>query len=134
MAMFAPELRAQFERMWTGAGVDNETAHALYAPDAVLEFPQSEERFEGVENFKTWRAMYPGNVEYTIRRLERWGDLVVSELLVSYDGGLPMYGVALIEMNADDQIVRERIYVMDGWEAPDWRSPWRSATPADASL
>jgi hypothetical protein len=27
----------------------------MYAPDAVLEFPQSGERFEGVANFLSWR-------------------------------------------------------------------------------
>jgi hypothetical protein len=26
---------------------------------------------------------------------------------------------------------RERIYVTEAWEAPEWRAPWRSATPAD---
>ena len=38
---------------------DTDVAHEVYHPDAVLEFPQSGERFEGVENFKHWRAMYP---------------------------------------------------------------------------
>ena len=34
----------------------------------------------------------------------------------------------------DDKVIRERIYVADGWEAPEWRAKWRSATPADASV
>jgi hypothetical protein len=34
-------------------------------------------------------------------------------------------------LNADEKVVHERIYIMDGWEAPEWRSPWRSQTPAD---
>lgn len=43
-----------------------------------------------------------------------------------------MYTVNLIELNSDDKIVHERIYIMEGWEAPGWRAPWRSDTPADS--
>jgi hypothetical protein len=43
-----------------------------------------------------------------------------------------MYGVALQEFR-DDKIAQERIYVMDGWEAPEWRAPWRSDAPANPS-
>jgi hypothetical protein len=57
-------------------------------------------------------------------------DLVVTELSVSYDGGAEMYGVQLLEFRGD-KVSRERIYVMEGWEAPEWRAPWRSGTPAD---
>jgi hypothetical protein len=63
--------------------------------------------------------------------MDRWGDLVVAENSISYDGSTPMYTVNLIELGPDDLIVRERIYIMDGWEAPEWRAPWSSATPAD---
>jgi len=31
----------------------------------------------------------------------------------------------------DDKVARERIYIMEGFEAPAWRAPWRSDTPAD---
>ena len=34
---------------------EEDVAHEIYAADAVLEFPQSGERFEGVENFREWR-------------------------------------------------------------------------------
>jgi len=54
----------------------------------------------------------------------------VAEVSVSYDGSPPMFGVSILEFRGD-KVTRERIYVMDGWEAPEWRSPWRSATPAD---
>ena len=56
--------------------------------------------------------------------------LVVVELSVSYDGGPGMYGVQLLEFRGD-KVARERIYVMDGWDAPEWRAPWRADTPAD---
>lgn len=129
--MLDPELRARLERHWQYSGKDEDIAHEMYAEDAVLEFPQGGERYEGVENFREWRRQYPANVAFKIRRMDRWGDLVVAELLLSYDGAPPMFTVNLIELDADDRIVRERIYIMEGWEAPEWRAPWRSETPAD---
>jgi hypothetical protein len=104
----------------------------VYAEDAVLEFPQGNERYEGVENFREWRRQYPADLAFKIRRLNRWGDLVVAELPISYDRAPPMYTVNLIELNAENKIAHERIYIMEGWEAPEWRTPWRSDTPADS--
>ena len=109
-----------------------DVAHAaeLYHEDAVLEFPQSGERFEGRVGFTEWRSQYPAKVGYHLRRITVADDLVVVELSASYDGGPTMFGVALLEFR-DDKIAPERIYVMDGWDAPEWRAPWRSSTPAD---
>ncbi|HEX2369763.1 MAG TPA: hypothetical protein VHM94_11070, partial [Acidimicrobiia bacterium] len=56
----------------------------------------------------------------------------VAENLISYDGGQPMYTVNLMELNSEDKVVHERIYIMEGWEAPEWRATWRSGTPADS--
>ena len=41
-----------------------------------------------------------------------------------------MQGLQLLEFRGD-RVARERIYVMETWEAPEWRAPWRAATPAD---
>ena len=57
-------------------------------------------------------------------------DLVVVECSISYDDGPWQFGVQLLDFR-DDKVIRERIYVMEGWDAPEWRSPWRAATPAD---
>jgi hypothetical protein len=96
----------------------------------VLEFPQSGERFEGVTTFTEWRRQYPAEVQYRIRRITAREDVAVVELSISYNGGPWQYGVQLLEFR-DDKVARERIYVMEGWEAPDWRARWRSKTPAD---
>jgi ketosteroid isomerase-like protein len=112
-------------------GGDVENASQLYHEDAVVEFPQSDERFAGRANFTEWRRQYPAKVSYQLRRVTIRDDLVVVELSASYDGGPMMYGVALLEFR-DDKIARERIYVMEGWQAPEWRSAWRSETPADS--
>jgi hypothetical protein len=120
----------QVRRYFESAGADVERAHELYHDDAVLEFPQSGERFEGVDNFTEWRRRYPAEVSYRIRRITVRDDLVVVELSVSYNGGSWQFGVQLLEFRGD-KVARERIYVMEGWEAPAWRAQWRSETPAD---
>ena len=104
-------------------------SHEMYHDDAVLEFPQSGERFEGVANFREWRSTYPAAVEFEVRRISGSGDVWVRELSVRYDGGPWMLGVAVLEFR-DDRVARERIYVTDPWPAPEWRAPWRSATNA----
>jgi hypothetical protein len=104
-------------------------SHALYHDDAVLEFPQSGERFEGVDNFRAWRERYPAAVEFRIRRITGSGDVWVRELSVRYDGSPWMLGVAVLEFRGD-RIARERIYVTEPWDAPEWRARWRSVTTA----
>ena len=117
-------------RYWEHAGADVEHAHEIYHDDAVLEFPQSGERFEGVDTFTEWRRQYPGDPSYRVRRVTVRDDLAVVEVSVSYDGTTWMYGVQLLEFRGD-KVARERNYVTDGWEAPEWRAPWRADTPAD---
>jgi len=118
-------------RLYFGSpGGDVVHSAELYHDDAVLEFPQSGERFEGRAGFTEWRGQYPAEVSYHLRRVTVADDLVVVELSAGYDGAVTMFGVALLEFR-DDKIARERIYVMDGWDAPEWRAPWRSSTSAD---
>ena len=129
-----PDQSARLEvvrRYWEYAGADVDRAHEIYHEDAVLEFPQSGERFEGVDSFTEWRRRYSAEVRYRVRRITAREDVVVAEVSVTYDGRPEMYGVQLLEFR-DDKVARERIYVMDGWEAPEWRAPWRADTPADA--
>ena len=96
----------------------------------MLEFPQSGERFEGVENFREWRRQYPAALKFHNRRITHRDDLVVVENLISYDGQPWTFIVNVMEFR-DDRVAHERIYIMDGWEAAEWREPWRSATRAD---
>jgi hypothetical protein len=117
-------------RYWEYPGADVDRADEIYHEDAVLEFPQSGERFEGVAAFTEWRRRYPAEVRYRVRRVTAREDLVVVEVSASYDCGPWMLGVQLLEFR-DDKVARERIYVMEGWEAPEWRAPWRADTPAD---
>lgn len=101
-----------------------EERHLLYHDDAVLEFPQSQERFEGRENFLAWRKQYPAKVEARIRRILGRGDLWIAEGSVRYDGGPWGYGCSIHEFRGD-KVARETIYFGEGWDAPDWRAPLR---------
>ena len=88
-------------RYFEYAGKDVDRAHEIYHDDAVLEFPQSGERFEGVANFREWRRQYPADVRFRVRRVTAREDLVVVEVDVSYNGGPWMYGVQLLEFRDD---------------------------------
>jgi hypothetical protein len=65
---------------------DLDETHEIYHEDAVLEFPQSGERFIGKQSFLTWRKQYPADVKYRVRRISGEGGVHLVELLVSYEG------------------------------------------------
>ena len=85
---------------WDYAGRDEDIAHEIYHDDAVLEFPQSGERFEGVENFRECRRQHPAHLRMHTRRITHRYDFVVGENLISYDGAPWMYAVPLLEFRA----------------------------------
>jgi hypothetical protein len=105
---------------------DPARAHEMYREDAVLEFPQSGERFVGVENFREWRSNYPASTRVEFREVRGEGDHWVVELTISYDGGPGKLGVSILELR-NEKIARESIYVTEAWEAPEWRAKWRAA-------
>ena len=107
---------------------DRAKAHEVYTEDATLEFPQSGERFVGRDTFRAWREQYPASTEFRIRRLTGQGAFWCAELLVSYNGGPPMFGVGLYEFRGR-KVVREIVYGMEPWDAPAWRAPFN--TPFD---
>lgn len=125
-------LLERLRQHWEYLGVDVDRAHEMYHDDAVLEFPQSGERFEGLANFREWRRQYPADLRFRVRRMTVRENLVVVECSISYNGGPWQYGVQLLEFRGN-KVARERIYVMEGWDAPEWRRPWRSDIRADAS-
>ena len=114
------------EQHFEHAASDPERAHAMYHDDAVLEFPQSGERFVGVESFRVWRSGYPASTRFEFREIRGRDDLWVAEVSVRYDGGPANYGVSILELRGD-KIARESIYVAEGWEPPQWRAEWRAA-------
>ena len=122
--MDAATVRAVLEQHF--ASGDPDVSHAMYHDDAVLEFPQSGELFEGVENLREWRSNYPASTKVDFREIRGGADVWVAELSISYDDGPWSFGVSILEFRGD-KIARESIYVAEGWEAPEWRAGWRSA-------
>jgi hypothetical protein len=108
------------------ASSDPDVAHEMYHGDAVLEFPQSGERFVGVENLREWRSNYPASTKVEFREIRGRDELWVAEVSISYDQGPWNFGVSILELRGD-KIARESIYVTEGWEPPEWRAQWRSA-------
>ena len=113
-------------RYFEHVGADIDHAQEIYHDDAVLEFPQSGERFVGVANLKGWRRGYPASVTYEIRDVRGAGEVWVAELTIRYDDGPQNFGVSILELRGD-KIARETIYVAEGWEPPEWRAQWRAA-------
>ena len=111
---------------WEYTGRDQEVSHEIYHDDAVLEFRQSGERFEGVANFKAWRHQYPEGVVLELKELRGERDLWVAEGAISYSGGPWRPAVNILEFRGD-RVGRETIYVTEPWEAPEWRALWRTA-------
>jgi hypothetical protein len=124
--MDAATVKGMLEQHFEFAGRDPDRAHAMYHEDAVLEFPQSGERFVGVENLREWRSNYPESTRVEFREIRGRDDLWVAEISIRYDQGPWNLGVSILELRGD-KIARETIYVAEGWEAPEWRAQWRSA-------
>jgi hypothetical protein len=124
--MDADTIRAMLEQHFEYAGSDPGRAHEMYTEDAVLEFPQSGERFVGVDNFREWRSGYPAETAFEFGEVRGGGELWVAELTVTYDGGAKNFGVSILELRRD-KIARETIYVTEAFDAPEWRARWRSA-------
>jgi limonene-1,2-epoxide hydrolase len=103
--------------------VDDVTgASAIYADDAMLEFPQGRERIRGKANIIAFRSAYPANVTIEVHRIIGRQDLWVNELTLRYDG-TPMNVVSIMEVR-DGKIVHERNYYGEPWEPPAWRAQW----------
>ena len=64
-------------------------ASEVYTDDALLEFPQSGERFRGKENFTTWRGQYPLETYLELRSVRGEGDTWIAEGQAGYEGGDP---------------------------------------------
>jgi hypothetical protein len=117
-------ITAHFEAI----GTDPVAAAAIYAEDAVLEYPQSDERFVGRANIVASRAAYPGRPSsFDVDRVIGGGDVWIAELTLRFDGDDPHCIAAVLELR-DDLVVRERIYIAERWEAAAYRAQWAEPT------
>jgi len=120
--------RAAVEEHWLASDRgDTETEHAIYATDAILDYPQSGERFRGRETIAAQRGGHPANRRFAVRRITGGGDLWVSECVITYDG-VPTYSVSIMEF-AHEHVVHETQYFADTFQAPAWRAALAEPAP-----
>jgi hypothetical protein len=121
--------RALIAKHFANAGKDEVAASAIYADDAVLEFPQGRERIRGKANILAFRSAYPASLDFEIRRTIGSGDLWVNEYTIRYDGK-PSYAVGIMEFS-NGLVIRETLYVGDPWQPPEWRAQWVEPMDSD---
>jgi hypothetical protein len=120
--------RAALEEHWRASETGNtEAEHAIYALDAILDYPQSGERFRGRATIAAQRGGHPADRHFTVQRIMGSGNLWVSECIITYDG-VPTYSVSIMEFD-DEFVVHETQYFADTFRAPAWRAALSEPMP-----
>jgi hypothetical protein len=101
--------------------------HAVYAEDAILDYPQSGERFRGRAAIAAQRGGHPAERHFTVLRITGSGELWVSECIITYDG-VPTYSVSVMEFAAG-AVAHETQYFADPFTAPASRAALAVAMP-----
>ena len=120
--------RARIEQHWTASDSgDADTEHAIYAADAILDYPQSGERFRGRAKIQAQRGGNPAERHFRVLRIRGGGDLWVSECVITYDG-VPTYSVSVMEFTGE-HVTHETQYFADPFPAPASRAALAEAIP-----
>ncbi|KAH8678424.1 hypothetical protein BX600DRAFT_507369 [Xylariales sp. PMI_506] len=128
MATATDSIRAAIEKHWQASEEgDDESEHAIYAEDAILDYPQSGERFRGRATIAAQRGGHPAERHFSVRRISGAGDLWVSECVITYDG-VPSYSVSIMEF-ARDLVVHETQYFAESFSAPAFRAALAEPMP-----
>jgi ribonuclease HI/ketosteroid isomerase-like protein len=117
--------RAVVERYWACMQAnDFAAAAACFAPDAVVEWPQSGERIRGRENFVAINVNYPaaGRWVFEVERIVASGAEVVSDVAVT-DGVVRARAVTFSTVRGG-RITRQVEYWPEPFAAPAWRAAW----------
>ena len=121
-------IRAAIEEHWQASEAgDIEAEHAMYSPDAVLDYPQSGERFRGRATISSQRSGHPADRHFTVRKIVGGLNLWVSEVTITYDG-VPSYSVSIMEFE-QEQVVHETQYFADAFHSPAWRAALAEPMP-----
>jgi hypothetical protein len=121
-------VRAAIEEHWRASEAgETEAEHAIYAVDAILDYPQSGERFRGRATISAQRGGHPADRHFTVLRITGGGNLWVNECVITYDGA-PGYSVSVMEF-ADEQVVHETQYFGDPFSSPAWRAALAEPMP-----
>jgi hypothetical protein len=123
------DLRLRIRQHWEASERgDIDAEHSIYAVDAILDYPQSGERFRGRAKIKAQRGGHPAERHFTIRRILGGGDLWVSECVITYDGA-PSYSVSVMEFT-DGLVTHETQYFADPFRAAPERAELAEPIPA----
>jgi hypothetical protein len=114
-------IRARIAEHWEASERgDLDAEHAIYGADAILDYPQSGERFRGRSKIQAQRGAHPAERHFTVRRIVGGGELWVSECVITYDG-VPTYSVSVMELT-DGLVMHETQYFADPFNAPPGRA------------
>ena len=117
------------------------------ADDAIMEFPQSGETFDGLANIRGQFENYPGMDQarardlqlsdivggteyaltptYSLIAIEGSGTRGTFTARIRYPDGSRWWAVTLYELR-DSLIVRWRLFFAPEFDPPDWRAPFRT--------
>ena len=101
---------------------DFATEHAIYAEDAILDYPQSNERIRGRANIQASRTAQPNLKHFEIRRITGAGALWVTEYIITYDGK-PTHTVSIMEFH-EGKVAHETQYFADPFPPGPSRAQW----------
>ena len=122
------EIRARIQQHWDASERgDGDVEHAIYADDAILDYPQSGERFRGRSTIQAQRGGHPAERHFAVRRILGHGELWVSECVITYDGA-PTYSVSIMEI-ADGLVTHETQYFADPFAAAPGRAALAEPIP-----
>ncbi|KAF7181476.1 hypothetical protein CNMCM7691_000694 [Aspergillus felis] len=120
--------RKAIEEHWRASDdSDTEAEYAIYAVDAILDYPQSGERFKGRAAISAQRRGHPADRQFTVLQISGNGHLWVSECIITYDG-VPTYSVSIMQF-ARELVVHETQYFADKFSAPTWRAALAEPIP-----
>jgi SnoaL-like domain len=116
-------------------------------PDCVHEYPQSGERFVGIDNIRAVFENYPGGLgvqelaslrvageerpwaiapNFTLVKVTGSGDRYTSAVKARYPDGSDWYVISMIEL-VDGLMAHATMFFAPVFEAPEWRKPYAEA-------
>ena len=123
------EIRARIQQHWDASeSGDIDVEHAIYAEHAILDYPQSGERFRGRSQIQAQRGGHPAERHFTVGWIRGGGDLWVSECVITYDA-VPTYSVSVMQIT-DGFVTHETQYFADPFEASPARAALAESIPA----
>jgi SnoaL-like domain len=123
------DIQARIQEHWDASERgDIDAEHAIYAADAILDYPQSGERFRGRSTIQAQRGGHPAERHFTVRRILGTGEVWVSEVVITYDGA-PTYSVSVMQVT-DGLVTHEAQYFADPFPAAPGRAALAEPIPA----